>query len=334
MEDIYFEKDYARLYEKIEKGKCEEFIFDHPLGTVSHLSIKREIPIKLEGRVFYDLVTPYGYGGPRMISCKDGDRLALAAAFQQAFGDYCRENGIVAEFVRFHPVVKNHLDFSDCYELSFKRHTIQTNLADTEDPILTEYSASCRRDIRRALKAGVEYRIIEHPENLNDFKELYYSTMQRNDAQAIYYFNDEYFQNCINLLGRYLVVVEVTYQGDVIGMSLSFVCGDFIHVHLTGTLQEYHGLAPAYVLQYALVLWGKEQGKTLIHHGGGRTGEPDDKLYLFKKKFGRNEEFDYFIGRKVWNPAVYESLCKSANPPADLEQFPAYRNQDCLVAIK
>ncbi|MDN3425736.1 hypothetical protein QL992_15960 [Microbacterium sp. APC 3898] len=52
MEDIYFEKDYARLYEKIEKGKCEEFIFDHPLGTVSHLFIKREIPIELEGRFF------------------------------------------------------------------------------------------------------------------------------------------------------------------------------------------------------------------------------------------------------------------------------------------
>lgn len=331
MKDIYFEKDYGRLYEKIEKGQCEEFVFDHPLGTVRHLFIKREIPIKLGGRVFYDLVTPYGYGGPRIVSSRDDDRLALAADFQLAFGTYCLEKSIVAEFVRFHPVLRNHLDFTDCYELDFKRHTIQTNLADTEDPILTEYSASCRRDIRHALKAGVEYRVIGHPENLKDFKELYYSTMQRNEAAAIYYFNDEYFQNCIDLLGRYLVVVEVSYQGSVIGMSLNFVCGDYIHVHLTGTRQDYHHLAPAYVLQYALALWGKEQGKKLIHHGGGRTGQLDDKLYLFKKKFGRNEELAYFTGRKIWNPAVYDLLCQAANSTFENEQFPAYRTYESAI---
>lgn len=310
MKDIYFEKDYGRLYERIEKGVCEEFVFKHALGTVKHLFIRREIPKKLEGQVFYELVTPYGYGGPLIISCKEGKRLELVAVFEQAFGEYCVETGSVSEFVRFHPVFKNHLDFHECYELSFKRHTIQTKLADTDDPILTEYSASCRRDIRHALKAGVEYHIVEYPENLKDFKELYTSTMERNFADTIYYFDDEYFQNCINLLGNYLVVVEVTYQDIIIGMSLNFVYGDYIHVHLTGTSQEYHQLAPAYVLQYALALWGKKQGKKLIHHGGGRTGELDDKLYLFKKKFGRNEEFDYFTGRKVWNPTVYKLLCQ------------------------
>ncbi|TWT07094.1 GNAT family N-acetyltransferase [Planococcus sp. CPCC 101016] len=331
MKDIYFEKDYGRLYEKIENGKCEEFILNHALGTVRHLFIKREIPMKLDDRVFYDLMTPYGYGGPHIVSGKPEDKEELVAVFQQEFGEYCLENGIVSEFVRFHPILKNHLDFSTCYELIFKRHTIQTDLANSADPILTEYSASCRRDIRHALKAGVEFRVIDHPENLKNFKELYTSTMQRNSADAVYYFDDEYFQNCIDWLGNYLVVVEVTYQGSIIGMSLNFVCGDYIHVHLTGTLKEYHQLAPAYVLQYALVLWGKEQGKQLIHHGGGRTGEPDDKLYLFKKKFGRNEEFEYFNGRKIWNPEVYGRLCQVVAAPMDTDQFPAYRNCESKV---
>lgn len=333
MKDIYFEKDYGRLYEKIEKGVCEEFIFEHALGTVRHLFIKREIPIKLDDRIFYDLMTPYGYGGPHIVSGRQEDKAELAAIFQQAFGEYCREKGIVSEFVRFHPVLKNHLDFSNCYELIFKRHTIQTDLANSADPILTEYSASCRRDIRHALKAGVEYRVIEQPENLEDFKELYTSTMQRNSADSIYYFDDEYFQNCIDWLGDCLLLVEVSYQGSVIGMSLNFVCGDYIHVHLTGTRKEYHHLAPAYVLQYALVLWGKEQGKQLIHHGGGRTGEPDDKLYLFKKKFGRNEEFEYFSGRKIWNAEVYEMLCQTVGAPIDAGEFPAYRRRESKVPI-
>ncbi|WP_142825915.1 GNAT family N-acetyltransferase [Planococcus soli] len=333
MKDIYFEKDYGRLYEKIENGECEEFIFRHELGVVQHLFIKRNIPIELEGEVFYDLVTPYGYGGPRIVSGRDENRAALAAAFEQAFREHCLEEGIVAESVRFHPIIKNHLDFGSCYELSFKRNTIQTRLAGIDDPILTEYSASCRRDIRHGLKAGVEYRVIDHPENLKDFKELYTSTLQRNDADSVYYFDDEYFQNCIDWLGDYLVVVEVKYEDKIIGMSLNFVCGDSIHVHLTGTRQEFHQLAPAYILQYALVLWGKEQGKQLIHHGGGRTGEANDKLYLFKKKFGRNEEFEYFIGQKIWNQTVYERLCERVDAPADARRFPAYRLDDSLVPI-
>ncbi|ANU13922.1 hypothetical protein B481_1077 [Planococcus halocryophilus Or1] len=333
MKDIYFEKEYAQLYEKIENGICEEFVFKHPQGTIKHLFIKREIPIKLDGQVFYDLVTPYGYGGPRIVESRYEDKVELVNAFEQRFGEYCLENGIVSEFVRFHPIMRNHLDFSNCYELVFKRKTIQTRLDKIDNPILTEYSASSRRDIRHGLKAGVEYRVINHPKDLKNFKELYYSTMQRNAAEMIYYFDDAYFQRCIDKLGDYLVVVEVRFEDKVIGMSLNFVYGDYIHVHLTGTRQEFHHFAPAYILQYALALWGKEHGKKLIHHGGGRTGKVDDKLYLFKKKFGRNEDLAYYIGQKIWNQLVYERLCHAQNISNDSDSFPAYRSMKSSIPI-
>ncbi|MGE6369848.1 GNAT family N-acetyltransferase [Planococcus kocurii] len=333
MNDIYFNKEYGRLYEKIEKGECQEFVFEHTLGKIQHLFIKCEIPQKLTGQVFYDLVTPYGYGGPRIVSGENSNKVALVSAFEEEFGKYCANHHIVSESVRFHPVIKNHVDFESCYELNFRRQTIQTRLAGIDDPILTEYSASCRRDIRHGLKAGVTYRIIEHPENLEDFKKLYYSTMQRNAAKMIYYFNDEYFQQCLDRLSDYLVVVEVTYGEQIIGMSLNFVGDSFIHVHLTGTCQKFHQLAPAYILQYALALWGKEQGKELIHHGGGRTKEVDDKLYLFKKKFGRRSELTYFIGRKIWNRAVYEQLCYMNNASTGSDQFPAYRSSGSSVPV-
>ncbi|EGA90051.1 hypothetical protein GPDM_07210 [Planococcus donghaensis MPA1U2] len=332
-EDIYFEKEYAHLYEEIENGKCEEFIFKHSLGVVRYLFIKCEVPIKLDDQVYYDLVTPYGYGGPRIVEGNSEDKQELVTAFKQAFGEYCIDNHIVTEFVRFHPIIRNHLDFQSAYDLTFKRYTIQTRLADIPDPILTEYSASSRRDIRRGLKAGVEYRVIDHPHDLTNFKELYYSTMERNAAEKIYYFDDVYFQRCIDGLGDYLVVVEASYKGKVIGMSLNFVYGDYIHIHLTGTLQEYHELAPAYILQYALVLWGKENDKKLIHHGGGRTGELDDKLYLFKKKFGRNEDLEYYIGRKIWNYVAYEKLCQVVNISSDTDYFPAYRSIKSWVPV-
>ncbi|WKA50142.1 GNAT family N-acetyltransferase [Planococcus liqunii] len=318
MLDLYFVENYGRLYEGIEGGTCEVFEFESPLGKVRHLFLKRKIPYMIQDEVFYDAVTPYGYGGPLVIQ-SFGDKEQLTAQFMNAFEEYCHQHKIVCEFVRFHPIFENALDFQERYQVDFNRNTIQTNLADYDDPILHEYSASCRRDIRHALKEGVTYEVIRNPSDLKPFIQIYHSTMKRNSAESIYYYDEHYFKKCIELFGENLVLIEVSYQGEVIGRSLNFVWEHLIHVHLTGTLQEFHHLAPAYVQQYALALWGKENGITLIHHGGGRTREPDDKLYLFKKKFGRNSERQYYTGRKIWNEQVYTQLCEEAGITGNLD---------------
>lgn len=331
MTDIYFNKDYGALYEKTENGSCESFEFRNALGSVRHMFIKRGIPITLAGETpYYDLITPYGYGGPVMEAVDEAAKKQLAADFIQAFGDYCSNNNIVSEFVRFHPVMGNISDFSGCYETAFMRKTIQTRLAATEDPLMSEYSASVRRDIRNGLKRGVEYKVTVNPGNLDRFRDLYLETMKRNNADDYYYFDEEYFARCIDLLGPQLVIVEVTWRGMLIAMSLNFVGNDLLHVHLTGSLENYHHLYAPSILQYALMEWGRENGIRLIHHGGGRTNEPNDKLYLYKKKYGKVEELEFHIGKKIWNPEIYDLLCKEAGVEDKGSFFPAYR-QDIRV---
>lgn len=333
MNDIYFEKNYGRLYEEIEGGKCVVFDFQNDLGKVRHMFIKRPIPTKLEGDVLYDLTTPYGYGGPLVTAYEKEGKTQLIDDFIEAFGKYCLEQKIVSELVRFHPVLRNAEDFNAYYDIIFKRNTIQTKLADSDDPILSEYSSSCRRDIKHALKAGVQYKVIQAPDNLVGFKEIYHSTMKRNGADSIYFFDDAYFSECLEYFKENIILVEVSYEGLVIGMGMYFVYEDLIHVHLTGTLQEFHYLSPAYIIQYAMALWGKENNMKLIHHGGGRTGEKDDKLFLFKKKFGRNQELEYFIGQKVWNLQIYRELCEAAGVLEDTEAFPAYRSATSKIKV-
>jgi serine/alanine adding enzyme len=286
--------------------------------------IKREIPQMLSGEPYFDLVTPYGYGGPLILQVEDEKKDELIEAFICAFGLYCLENRVVSEFVRFHPIFGNAEDFSSCYKVSFCRYTIKTNLS-SPDPIQAEYSSSCRRDIKHALKAGVTYRVVQNPPDLEKFKELYYLTMQRNHADSYYYFDNTYFADCLKLFRENVVLVEVLYEGKVIGASLNFAYGKIIHAHLTGTLMEYHRLFPAYVLQYGLAMWGKENGFELVHHGGGRTNQLDDKLYLFKKKFGKQEEGKFYVGQRIWNKKVYSELCRAAGAEKEEEFFPAYR---------
>lgn len=327
MKDLFFEKEYGQLYEKIENGSCEVFEFTHPLGTVYHQFIKKEIPIKLDDGPYFDLVTPYGYGGPLMTDVAEGKKEELAKLFQEAFQVYCQENRVVSESIRFHPVFENAADFRSCYDIVHRRNTTGTNLEGFEDPVQSEFSKSSRRNVRKALKSGVSFSITINPPDLKDFKDIYYSTMDRNKAADIYYFDDDYFSDCLSHFGKNIILTEVVYEEKIIGMGLSFYYNELIHTHLSGTLKDYHHLSPAYVLQYALAVWGKDNGMALIHDGGGRTPDPEDSLFLFKKQFGKNTEFAYYFGYKIWNKPVYDALCEKVEVDNGDEVFPAYRQK-------
>src|SRR5690606_3424476 len=120
-----------------------------------------------------------------------------------------------------------------------------------------------------------------------------------------------------------LVVVEVSFQQNVIAMSLNFVSDGLLHVHLAGSLENYHHLYAPNILQYALLQWGMENNIRLIHHGGGRTNDPDDKLYLYKKKYGRAQELEFHIGRRIWNTEIYWRLCREVDMETGSSFFPA-----------
>lgn len=325
MSDIYLERNYGRLYETIEGGTCEVFEYQSSIGTVRHLFIKKEIPSDIQGGPYYDLLTPYGYGGPEIKNCENSNIQILTKGFAAAFQQYCEANNIVSEFVRFHPIFMNAPHFTHCYSVDFRRLTTGTTLKGFVDPVQSEYSRTSKKNIRRALRNGVTYELTLNPKNLKNFIDIYYVTMKRNNADPIYYFNDKYFADCLKLLGENTILTEVLHEGKVIGAGLSFVYNNIIHTHLSGTLAEYHHLFPAYILQYALTLWGKENGIDLIHDGGGRTGKHDDSLFLFKKQFGKNTEFDYHVGYRIWNEKVYDQLCEAKGVKRDAEAFPAYR---------
>lgn len=326
MGDIYFEERYCKLFEEVEKGVFQIYNFHNEIGEIRHLFIKRKIPFMLAGKQYFDLVTPYGYGGPQILQCEKGKEFQLVEAFEADFQQYCIDQGIVSEFIRFHPLFSNAHDFLACYEVAYLRETVGTNLKDYEQPIDQEFTKSAKKNIRQALKAGVEYRCTLNPRVLSDFKSIYYATMDRNDAEAFYYFKDDYFDNLTDLLGEHLLLIEVLYEGEVIGAALNFVYNNLAHTHLSGTLTEFNRLSPASILYYALVVWGKEHGIDCIHGGGGRTNRPDDKLYLFKKQFGVHTGFHFYIGRKIWNENIYNELCNILGAQEETDFFPAYRS--------
>ncbi|TYS59863.1 peptidoglycan bridge formation glycyltransferase FemA/FemB family protein [Sutcliffiella horikoshii] len=325
-QDIYFNDNYGKLYENVENGKVKIFHYKCDLGEVENQFIIRKIPRRNVEEAYYDIATPYGYGGPIILDCDNDKKGELISLYSTAFSDYCKENNIVSEFVRFHPLINNVNDFKEVYDIACIRKTLGTNLKDYENPVQSEFSKSCRKNIRKALNNGVSFEIIEKPADLGEFKQIYYSTMDRNNASGYYYFNDEYFENILTHFRDNIIIVKAIYNEKTIAQGLYFVHKKYIHIHLSGTFSEFLYLSPAYILRYAVTIWGKENGYEMIHHGGGRSNAENDGLFKFKKGFAKNTEFDFFIGKKIWNEKIYNELCKEIGVNNDAQFFPAYRD--------
>lgn len=323
--DVYFDENYGKLYEKVENGKSIVYKCETENGIIINQFIKRKIPIKLGNITYYDIVTPYGYGGSYIKKAINKEK--LLQDYVNDFDRYCNDNNIVAEFVRFHPIYKNYLDFKDIYNASFNRYTLATNIKDYDDPVQSEFSKHTRRTIRTILNNGVSFKMIEKPtlKDVEEFKRIYYLNMERKEADDYYFFDDEYFNNIIDYFSDRFVIAESIYDDKVVAAGLYFVTDKNVHAHLSGTDTEFLNLSPAYILKYGTAIWAKEKGYNYIHYGGGTSSDLDNPLYMFKCKFAQNTKMEFWIGKKIWNEQIYKELCDNVGIPYDEEFFPAYR---------
>lgn len=324
MKDIYFTDDYCKVSESIEEGQAGSFNYKGKEGSIEYSFIKRKIDAGFqEGNECYDIISPYGYGGPVIL--EKNETSSLVNKFEEEFSKFCKRENIVSEFVRFHPIIANHQDFETLYNIQYSRNTIGTDLKSYENPFQEEFSKSTRKLIRKLLKDGVTYNIVENPENMSEFIDVYYSTMDRNDSKEFYYFSKDYFNSLLKKLKENIILVSVFINDTVIAMGLYFKYDNYLHAHLSGTKTEYISLSPAYIIKYAITEWGKNNDYHLIHHGGGISENREDNLFKFKKKFGKNTEFEFYTGKKVWNQDLYDELCNMHEVDKNTEFFPAYR---------
>ena len=130
--DVYWLSGYVKAFQIHGDGEplllfCEE---DGVRGI--NVVMKRDIAKderfkgKIPEREFFDFATPYGYGG-WIIEGEDTEKL---------FGTYenwIQNNGIISEFVRFHPMVKNHDASRAFYEVIQLGEVVHMNLSSPED---------------------------------------------------------------------------------------------------------------------------------------------------------------------------------------------------------
>ena len=295
--DFYFDENYGKLYERQDNGQLKVFEYEDENGKISNQFLLRKIPCENTEITYYDIITPYGYGGP--IVHYASNKEALLDNYERHFSEYCKENNIVSEFVRFHPILRNYEDFKNIYNIKFMRKTLATSLK-WDNPIKEEFSKSCRKKIRRILKSGLRYEIELSPDSLSEFKRIYDLNMKRKHAKEFYFFDDKYYEDILMYFKDRVALAKVFLDDKLIACGLYFLSGKTIHAHLSGTDTDYLKYSPAYILKYGTVLWGKEHGYELIHYGGGLSNSENDSLYLFKRKFAKKTDFDFYVGERKW----------------------------------
>ena len=145
--DIYFTPSYYSLYQNYGDGDAQCFIFEKDGNIALYPFLKNPItPLGYQlDKEYYDIQGAYGYNG--LIASTDD--AGFIAGFGAAFDAWCQENNIVAEFMRFHPLLNNQKLTSPKMKTFFSRHTVALDLSLSLDEIWTQQFSSKNRNMIR-----------------------------------------------------------------------------------------------------------------------------------------------------------------------------------------
>lgn len=299
LRDIYFKAEYYKLYEKDEDVKGKMFIYKEEEKIAIYTFMLNKINNNELKEEYYDIESVYGYGGPLTNSF---DKTFLSN-FEESFLKYCNENKIVAEFIRFHPLIHNENIFNKHVQVIHNRSTVYLDLTKGIDRIWNEDIKSKNRNvIRKAEKNGL---YVELSNDYETFKTIYNSTMKKVDARDYYYFDDKYYENIKE--NSNFILLNVKRENKVIAAAIFMVYGEYFHYHLAGSLEEELKFSPNNLLLWEAIKYGINKGYKKMHFGGGLINSLDDNLFKFKSSFSKSYT-DFYIGKRIHNLDVYEYL--------------------------
>lgn len=319
--DVYFLPEYHRAYELNGDGKACAFVAEeneHLLFYPFFVRPVERVGSEPVGESWSDIETVYGYGGPL---CTTTDATFLEPAWA-AFDRWCQDSQIIAEFVRFNPLMENHR-YLDPSHVQLDRQTVMVNLDCSEEELWESYPSVQRNMVRKAMKAGMIGEETSAARGLSAFKSLYGETMDRIEADQYYQFSDAYFNHLSSALGEKINLFIVRNQDRVVAAALVLLHGDRIHYHLAGSDKRYRQHAPNNLLLHTVAHWGRVRGFRRLHLGGGRTADPNDALFRFKASISRLR-LPFYIGRRIHNQPVYEHLCAKWMHQMSVTERPGY----------
>lgn len=314
--DPFSDPDYLKINEIIIPGELECFVYRDRRSLVAYPYIKRRIG----NTDWFDVTSAYGYGG--FIGFPSG---ASTSEFHRAFCGYCRDNGIVSEFIRFHPMVHDPEQMNGGnLKVVYHQPVVWVDYGEQDFIAKGCVNKEVRKKLAKAERNGVA--IIEDRERIywNQFCNLYNQTMDAKRASAFYHFDGRFFRALEELLGPQCSLLVALHEGRVIGGLLMLFSERFGYNFLSGSDYACNSFGTNEALQCKALEAGQRRGLRGYLLGGGRGGE--DSLFQFKAKFSTQRK-GFFIGSRIHLPETYELICGTRGVAESTESnyFPLYR---------
>lgn len=320
--DVYWLSGYVKAFQIHGDGEPLLFFYEDPNTRGINVVMKRDVAKderfkgKIEEGKYFDFATPYGYGGWII----EGEK--IEALFEE-YEKWVKKNGIISEFVRFHPMVKNHDASRPFYEVIQLGEVIHMELSSPEE-IWANIISKNRNMIRKAIKNDVVIYNGRFPEIYEKFRAIYNGTMDKDDAEEYYYFGPEFYRSVLEDLPQNAQVFWAEKDGQVIAASIMIGANGYLNYHLSGSLREFSSLAPGNLILYTAALWGCANGYKTFYLGGG-VGSCEDSLFKFKRAFYKGDLNHFYIGKRVYDLKKYDELIGMRVEIDNPGFFPKYR---------
>lgn len=341
LKDPHYLPGYLQIYENESNresfahfgGEGMLFVYGDSRNFIVYPFFKRSLSnlpfYEHSAENLFDIISPYGYGGPLAQIEDKNISEELWSGFFKEFGAFCRQSNIVSEFTRLHPLFKNAIatsEFSDgCTEQ--KGRIIYVDLTLSEDNIVGQMSSKRRNGLRKATRnEALKCFATSGQEHAPLFAALYGKTMTRTGAEARFHFSSDFFKLAFNVLKDHITICYVVYGTKPVAAVLLLRNGDICYAWLACSDDEYFHLHPNELSFYQSALEAKRKGCKFLILGGGYSGV--DSLFRFKAGFSGLFK-DFHVYKKIHLENEYSELIKCRNRydnGATGDFFPEYRN--------
>lgn len=321
--DVYYLSSYVKAFENHGDGEAVLIYYTNKTTKAINVVMKRDIAdhpcfeSKIEKNKYFDIATPYGYGG-FLIEGEEYDTL------EEEYINFAVSQGIVSEFVRFHTMLDNYHMVSDMYDGIYLGNTVFLDTSD-ENVIWANINSKNRNMIRKAQKSGLNVYWSRDKSIIPEFMRIYNATMDKDSADKYYYFDEDFYLSVLNDLKYNAMWFYSVIDDEIAAIAIFMFANGQMHYHLSASERKYQHLAPTNLLLYEAAVWASRNGYKTLHLGGG-VGCKQDSLYKFKKAFNRGEDKNFYIGKKIFDNDTYQKLVELRQD--DIKNpsfFPQYR---------
>ena len=304
----HYHPDYAELFAS-DSEKAQAAVYTHASGAqVLYPFLLRQIAGLSESQQLglgelYDIVSPYGYGGPYYMGLAEHREVAERSFWTEFQAAACARN-IVCEFIRF-----DLLDSSTSWypgDRLFNQRNVVVDLTKDEADQWMHYRHKVRKNVQRAQRRGVQVVVDTKATFLDDFIQVYYATLERRHASCWYFFDRRFFTQLQAALPARFLYLHAVYQGEIISTELVLFSDATMYSFLGGSLWEHRDMRPNDLLKHVAINYRRAKGfKRYILGGGNHDG---DGIYRYKLSFDPDGSVPFCVGHQIFLPGAYERL--------------------------